>query len=178
MKVGGDMLIAILEDKIFKKSVCYDYKRRWTVRAFAYNDNNQIAMLKIRGHDVLGRRDCYETIGGGVQNDETLEEALKREVLEETGYDCEIKKHIGYIVDHYNAFCRETISNFFIVKLTNKIDEPHLTKQEEGLISGLEFIPEAEFLNKITDVEKGTVNELIARRDAVAFKYYKKYSLE
>ncbi|ADL50228.1 NUDIX hydrolase [Clostridium cellulovorans] len=58
-----------------------------TVRAAALiiKDNN---FLAAKSPDY----DCYYTVGGGVQINETSEEAIIREIYEETGYRLEIDK--------------------------------------------------------------------------------------
>lgn len=171
------MLIAILNDPFYHHSNRYhgNYLRRWTVRAFAYLPNGDLLMFHLNDEGALGKRDCVETIGGVVQNDETIDEAIKRIVLQTTGYTCEIQKHIGYIVDHYNALNRETISNYFIVNLLEKVEEPKFENQEEGKVSGLVEIKKQDLLEKLKGC-KGAFDKLITRRDEIAYDFYKKNS--
>ena len=44
-------------------------------RAILLNENNQVCLLKISGEDIFGKRDYYETPGGGVDLNESYEEA-------------------------------------------------------------------------------------------------------
>lgn len=155
------MLIAILEDNAFRKRLKSPYHKRWTVRAFAFNEEGKLAFLRIKGSDLFGKRDHLETIGGGVENDETLEEALHREVLEEVGYECEIEEEIGKIVDHYNLINRETISTYFVIHLTKDTGVTSLKDDELQLVSGIEFYTVEEALKKLRECPKGTVNELV-----------------
>lgn len=65
---------------------CYEYPRLMlTVDAAVYkNENSQISILLIkRGNDPF--KDLWALPGGFVDMDETLDEAVKRELLEETG---------------------------------------------------------------------------------------------
>ncbi|MDD3049283.1 MAG: NUDIX hydrolase [Bacilli bacterium] len=166
------MLIAILEDNAFRKRMNIPYTKRWTVRVLAYNEEGKLCFLHITGSDSFGKRDHLETVGGGVENDESLEEALYREVKEEIGYDCEIVEELGVVVDHYNLLNRETISTYFVVNLTDNIGSVNRSEEEENLISGIEFLDEEEALKRLLTYPKQTVNELIQRRDYYALKHY------
>lgn len=168
------MLIAILEDNAFRKKMKIPYDKRWTVRALAYNEEGRLCFLRIKGSDMFGKRNHLETVGGGVENDESLEEALFREVREEIGYECEIVEELGVVVDHYNLINRENISTYFVVKLTNNLGHTARSEEEQNLISGVEFLDEQDALKMLSDYQKQTVNELVQRRDYYALKYYMK----
>lgn len=166
------MLIAILEDNAFRKRMNIPYEKRWTVRVFAYNEQGELVFLKIQGSDSFGKRDHLETIGGGVENDETLEDTLRREVREEVGYECEILEELGSVVDHYNLINRETISTYFVVKLTKYHGEIDRSASEMTLIHGTVSLSEEEALKKLNTYSKNTINELVQRRDYYALKHY------
>lgn len=166
------MLIAVLEDRVFRKRTKEAYKKRWTVRCFAYNKHGEVTFLRIQGTDAMGKRDHLETIGGGVENSESLEEAITREVKEEIGYTCEVGKKIGYIVDHYNLLNRETISTYFVVKLLDYVGGEKRTPEEKQLIQGLESYREDEIVKLLEGYQRRTVNELVQRRDLLAFTFY------
>ncbi|MDF9823718.1 8-oxo-dGTP diphosphatase [Breznakia sp. PF5-3] len=166
------MLIAILEDRVFRKRTKEPYTKRWTVRCFAYNKDNELTFLRIIGTDALGRRNHLETIGGAVENDESLEEAIRREIKEEIGYTCEVVKEIGYIVDHYNSLNRETISTYFIVKLLDHVGGENRSEEELNLIQGIEHYDEEDAMKTLAEYPKRTVNELVQRRDLMALRYY------
>ncbi len=166
------MLIAILEDKAFRKRMSCPYSKRWTVRVLAYNSEGKLAFLRIVGQDEFGRRNHLETIGGGVENDETLEETLMREVGEEIGYLCEIDSELGVIIDHYNLIHRETISNYFVVQLTDYVGVESKNAKEEELIKGIEFYDEEDALRLLSEHKKNDINDLVHRRDYIALKHH------
>ena len=84
-------------------------KPRLTARAIVRNKENKYAVLYSNEFDL------YSLPGGGVEEGEDIETALKREVFEETG--CEIKtiEELG-CVEENRAHCDYTpISYYFVV---------------------------------------------------------------
>ena len=79
---------------------------RNVARAILLNENNEVCLLKINGYDDFGLRDYYETPGGGVDENETYEEALVRELDEEVGVKSNIIMFLGEVVDYYNSLRR------------------------------------------------------------------------
>ncbi|HVQ43935.1 MAG TPA: NUDIX domain-containing protein [Candidatus Saccharimonadia bacterium] len=57
--------------------------------AMIFNHNGELFLAK-RSQNVKNERGCWETPGGGVEFGETLEEAARREILEEYGVEIEI----------------------------------------------------------------------------------------
>ncbi len=75
--------------------------------------------------------DLYSFVGGGIENDETKEECLKREFIEESGYELLSAEPFVTIDCFWLAAGKwplETLANFYIVKVGNKLCEP----TEEG----------------------------------------------
>ena len=77
-------LIKELEDDQYP----YDYidHQRIIARGIILNENNEVALIYIKGKDIFGERDYYETPGGGVNDGEDLYEGVLREV-EEMSYE-------------------------------------------------------------------------------------------
>lgn len=83
--------------------------------------NGQILLIKEQGLNL------WEMPGGGVENGESLEDSLKREVLEETGY--RVSKVLASITQRKTNYYSikldqyfNSITNFFAVEISN--DEP------------------------------------------------------
>ncbi|MEG0314321.1 MAG: NUDIX hydrolase [Erysipelotrichaceae bacterium] len=167
------MIIAELNDPTVDKPI--SYTDRVTVRVFAFNKNNELAILYIKGEDEFGIRHHYETIGGGVEPNESFEAAIKREVMEEIGLDCTIISSVGTIIDYYNLIGRRTISNYFVVELLPKQYPLNRTEEELTLDMSLKYISVEQALKELTYNNVISVNELIQRRDARALKYYLKH---
>ena len=70
-----------------------DYVERFCAYAVIHNESGQIAVVRTRKG--------YFLPGGGIHSDETAEQALIREVVEETGYASVILGHIGTAADRH-----------------------------------------------------------------------------
>ncbi|MEM5879644.1 MAG: NUDIX hydrolase [Candidatus Aenigmatarchaeota archaeon] len=92
------------------------------VRGIAIN-NKKILLVKENGGN-------WETPGGIVEDEEKFEDALKREMLEETGYDIGVG-NIIFIT--YKKFSQKTcnLHIFYKILLKSKISEPE--KDIEGI---------------------------------------------
>jgi 8-oxo-dGTP pyrophosphatase MutT (NUDIX family) len=106
---------------------------RNAVRAVIINNNNLLM-----AH--LEKTDEYKFPGGGKNSNETIEEALKREVLEEVGYNIKnICEKIGIITEYAiakeggnNVFKME--SEYYLVKIENIQLEQNLEDYEKELL--------------------------------------------
>ena len=106
---------------------------RNAVRAIITNENK---LLMIH----LGKTNEYKFPGGGMEENETCEEALKREVMEEAGYRVtEITEKAGIATEFavareskYNIF--KMISEYYIAKIDHSRSEQKLDGYEKELL--------------------------------------------
>ena len=83
---------------------------RYTSRAILFNHISQFAVM------YSPKFKLYSLPGGGIEDGENKEEAVKREILEETGYHCEIVNELGYVYEN-RAHCNfEQYSYYYIAK--------------------------------------------------------------
>ncbi len=162
-------LLADLDDLEYKKHG-YTHTRN-TVRAIVLNDKDEIGMLHIVGEDFFGKRNHYETPGGGIEANEPYEKALKREILEELGYTCEVISEVGMIISRYNLIMRINVSRFYVVKLLEK-KKLHRTDEEEMLIFDVVFKPLEWWLETISKGDN-PVDRLVHKRELIALNAFK-----
>ena len=99
------------------------------VRAIVYDDDGYFYFVRADRDDDFGRAVVIETSGGGVESNENLEKAIKRELREELGAEVEVICKIGVVSDYYNLIHRHNINNFYLCRATSFGDK-NLTQDE------------------------------------------------
>lgn len=130
---------------------------RIVVRAIVLNESNKVGLCVVSRDDIFGKNDYLETPGGGKEENETLEEGLKRELDEEIGYKVNIIKIIGQVNDYYNLINRRNENHYFLCRIDAKTSIHHVSK-------GDEYIKDIIWLD---------IDEAIAR-----YRKFKDYGLE
>lgn len=148
---------------------------RKAVRTILLNDLGEIALL----HKV--KKNEYKLIGGGVENQETLQQALRREVLEESGCEINILKELGYVEEYrtFNNFVQT--SYVYVAEVSKDTKKLHLTEQEKDEGSELCWYTPEIALKQINDSYEKLIpskysnlysSKLIIKRDSSILKYY------
>ncbi len=120
--------------------------------------------------------DLYSLPGGGVEKGEGLIDALKREILEETGCSCDKIRVLGYVYE--NRACHDFTqkSFYFAVKTEKHIEKNRLTPKERAVNVKLLWVPYATLVKKITESNPETAQKkYIQARDAAALEEYDKW---
>lgn len=164
------VFIGRLEDDLYEYHG-YDHIR-YTARALAENEEGKFGFLHIVGEDYFGVRDHLETCGGGMEENETLNTTMKREIMEELGCKVKEMEYIGTIVDTYNLIGRITYSSFFHCKIDSHFEETNRTEEEKILIREIVWLDPLEALDWLENRHFSKVDVIVQRRDALALRYY------
>lgn len=137
---------------------------RIVARAILINDENKICLLHVVGQDNFGHRDYYETPGGGVKENESIDLAVIREIKEETGFNSYIIKKIGIVEDDYNLINRHNINHYYLLKATNYENES-LEEYEKTMIRNKIWVDIDSAINIYENMNKEKLEILVKNRE-------------
>lgn len=142
-----------------KKEVRYEVRK--AVRAVLFNGAGEIAFLYMvhSGHHKLP--------GGGVEKDESVEAALRREIREETGCDIAVRSGgVGVIIEYRDFKEMLQISYCYLADAVGKQSAVEFTEEEKQRGAELEWM---RLEDAIATLEKDTptdyVGQFIRKRD-------------
>lgn len=102
---------------------------RLIARAIVYDEEGFYYFVRAHRDDDFGKATLIETSGGGIEEGEDLEIAIKRELKEELGADVDVICKIGVVSDYYNLIHRHNINNYFLCKV-KAFGDKNLTQDE------------------------------------------------
>ena len=102
---------------------------RQIVRAIVFDREGYFYFVRAERNDEFGPATLIETSGGGVEPGEDLEDAIRRELLEELGAEVTILGRIGLVSDYYNLIHRHNLNHYYLCRLES-VGEKHLTEDE------------------------------------------------
>lgn len=171
--------IRILTDEDFGlKSIPFNNPRiRYGARGIVIREDGKIAIFN------KTKKNEYKLPGGGIDKDEDIREAFKREVLEETGCNVEIIDTLGTIEEHKSLDNFKQISYLFVGKVVNDNNQLYLTEKEKNEGAKVLWVDKEEGLKLITncldnlkesEYENLYHSKFIVLRDKYILEYYLK----
>jgi 8-oxo-dGTP diphosphatase len=125
-------ILANLLDNQFPSSPIKE--NRDIARALVFDEEGHFAFHHIKGNDIFGLRDYYETPGGGVDKGENELQAVKRECYEEIGYQIQVVAEIGEVIDYYNLIGRKNLSHYYLAKRVGPFLGRHFVSKGDSMI--------------------------------------------
>jgi 8-oxo-dGTP diphosphatase len=115
----------------FKEKMDRPYKLRKNARAILVREDGHIALQYLQNHFF------HKLPGGGIEDDESIEQALHREVREEVGCEIRIKKPIGVVIEYRDAHDLLQISYCYIAEVTGALGDIELDQNEvaQGMVT-------------------------------------------
>ncbi len=122
--------LGFFDESIDKNEITSDLPVRYSARAVLITEDNNFILSHSISHDAH----CVP--GGGIEEDETIEEATIRECKEETGYDVEFVTKLGYFKVHNEKFFGTdylSVSFSYLVRAIGTQQELNLMDHEKSL---------------------------------------------
>jgi len=151
----------------------FNYKKREAARAVVFDNNKKIALLNVT------KKYYHKLPGGGIEEGESIETALRREMLEEIGCSIENIRELGVIEEYRNKIQIHQISYCYIVSVVGSKGSPNFVGDE--IDDG--FQPEWMNLKEAIKTLEGEVNvesyegKFIRTRDLIFLKEAAKLKL-
>lgn len=143
-------------------------QERQAVRVFLFDEEGNVGALYYPPCETRVQGE-YLLVGGGVEEGETLEEALAREVREEAGCSIHQIEEIGHIKQYGIGKGVKRIQNeyFYKVRVLGDKGEPDFDEHERKEKVEIHWVPIEEFISVIERqrVSFGRTNTLMIYKD-------------
>lgn len=117
-------LIKTIQFKDLKVEETDKFEIRRAARAVVFDHDKNIGIL------YVGKYNYHKLPGGGLEGDESIEEALKRECLEEIGCNIEIFGELGEIIEYRDKWSLKQHSYCYLANVVGKKGKPDFTQKE------------------------------------------------
>ena len=153
------MIIEIFADNLKKEDISKNINR--SARAIILRQNS-LLLLHTKTLDY------YMLPGGGIEKSETPEQAVVREVLEETGFKSQIIKKTLIIKEYFTESTWET--HYFLCSIEEKEKtSPVFTTEEQDLKLELDYFTVPEALNILDNHDSNFIHaQNIMQREFIA----------
>lgn len=134
-------------------------KKRKGARAVLFDEKQMVPLL------FVSKKNYHKLPGGGVDEGETLSEALARECLEEVGCEIDVNGDVGVIIEFRSEWKLKQTSYCYFGKIISK-GEPDFTKKELSLGFKIIWLTLDEAISKIrADSPEDYQGKFIRERD-------------
>lgn len=163
MKIIGE-----LNDKIILGQDGFSTKPpRITARAIVKNQNDLYAVMYSHKFKL------YSLPGGGVEADEDILTALRREIYEEVGCPCDDIQELGIVTENRASLDYTQINYYFAVGTFRTSNKNHLTDAETDSQTVVQWLTFDEMVRLINEQEFERVQgKYLKERDLIAISEY------
>ena len=142
---------------------------RITARAIVESRNGLYAVM------YADKFQLHSLPGGGVEDGEDVLAALRREIYEETGCDCDHIRELGIVSENRASLDYTQVNYYYVVTTSHIATENHLTKTEQASRTVVKWVTFDEMVRLINDQEFARVQgKYLKARDVAALLEYKK----
>ncbi len=141
---------------------------RYASRGVLISDTGKVGLLYAK------RLYCYKLPGGGIRRGEAEREALRRELLEETGYRCRVLQKLGTVEEHKIRRSYMQISAAFTARAEGEPGEPKFTSAERRIgfeLRWLELEDAVQLMKKEFSATNDYGKKFLLARDLAILEY-------
>ncbi len=117
-------IIKIIQANNFTDEEISKFQIRRAARAVVFDKDKNIGIL------FVSKLNYHKLPGGGLEGDENIEEALKRECLEEIGCNVEVVRELGEIIEYRDKWSLKQNSYCYVANVVGEKGSPDFTKEE------------------------------------------------
>lgn len=146
------------------------FEIRWAARAVVFDNDKNIGIL------YVGKYNYHKLPGGGLEGDEVIEEALKRECLEEIGCSIEIFGELGEIIEYRDKWSLKQHSYCYLANVVGEKGNPDFTQKEIDNGFEIKWMPLEDAIKLLeNDKPEGYEGGFIQTRDSSFLKEAKNF---
>lgn len=154
-------LIKTIQFKDLKVEETDKFEIRRAARAVVFDSNKNIGIL------YVGKHNYHKLPGGGLEGDEFIDEALKRECLEEIGCNTETFGELGEIIEYRDKWSLKQHSYCYLANVVGEKGKPDFTQKEIDNGFQIKWVSLEEAIKLLeNDKPEGYEGEFIQIRDS------------
>lgn len=123
-------------------------KPKYATRAVLFDENNRVAIINVTKHGY------YKIPGGGIEDNESIQDAARREVSEESGCNSVILDELGRLETAIPIWNTLDISDGFIARVVGEKSTPKYEDWEDERGFQLEWFSD---LDKVIETIEGNI---------------------
>jgi len=145
-----------------KEVVREGYAVRIAARAVIRNTKGEIAVMH------MTKTGMHKLPGGGVEENETVAEGMKREIMEETGLVAEVNECLGLTLEYRDEWKMMQISHCHFCTLTGEAGKTNLTEEEKERGFELVWMPIKKMIEILEKYSTTNYDEMFMRKRELA----------
>ncbi len=141
------------------------FQVRRTARSVVHNADNMVALLAVT------KGGYHKLPGGGIDEGETAEIALRRECKEELGCDVKIDKYLGCVIEIRPSQQVRQESEAFLAHLISDIGGSAFTEEERNAGYEIRWLPLMDAINQLSqEIPTEPGRRYVPERDLLILK--------
>lgn len=140
--------------------IAKNYQQRRAARAVVFDADNRVALLHVT------KESFHKLPGGGLEGEEDIISALRRECLEEIGCEIIVEQELGYILEYRTRWELRQESYCYLARVLGDKGVPHFSESEKAQGFEIIWLPLEEAIETVRNNQPTLYpGEIIQNRD-------------